>query len=109
VAKKRESDDTIKATFNAPAAGEPGHEFLSGVPAHDLTDAEYATLSPEDRVRVHDVPYRNGTLYTVKPEKAAAPKQKAADEKPPEPKAEPISPPVANNDEPPPPPLGLTE
>lgn len=61
--------EAIKARFMAPAEGEPGHEHLSGVPARNLTEADYDALSPDERLLVHNAKMTGGKpLYQVRSE-----------------------------------------
>lgn len=45
--------EAIKARFMAPAEGEPGHEFDNLLPARNILESEWETLTPEQRERAH--------------------------------------------------------
>lgn len=67
--------DPIVATYQGAASDSLGAEFITGVPAHDLTQAEYDALSPELQQQVQTTPQSNGQpLYAVA---GAAPRAQA--------------------------------
>lgn len=53
----------VKASWQGKQPDEAGHEFLDGVPARSLDDAEYDGLTAEQRAAV-----RKSGLYDVKPD-----------------------------------------
>ena len=70
--------EAIKARFLAPAVGQPGHEHLSGIPARDLTEAEFDALPQADRLRVRNAKRTGGApLYEVRAESEMHPSRSA--------------------------------
>jgi len=88
-------DDPVVATYQGQPAGTPGHEFISGIPATDLTASQYAALTTEQRLQLMNTPQSGGQpLYQMVP----APEARTAEAAAP-PATEPVPPP------PPPPPV----
>ena len=66
--------DAIRARFNGPPAGERGHEFVNGVPARSLTEAEYAALTADEQRRLVEARRRDGSpMYTLRSEREMHP------------------------------------
>lgn len=71
--------EAIKARFMAPAEGEPGHEYVNGVAARNLTESEYDALPPDERLLVHNAKMSNGKpLYQLRTETEMHPAKAAS-------------------------------
>jgi hypothetical protein len=53
----------VKAKWKGKSHGEEGYEFVTGVPARDLSDEDYKALEPEMKKAVRD-----SALYDVQTE-----------------------------------------
>jgi hypothetical protein len=62
--------EPIKARWHGVPPDDPRHEYVNGVAARDLTEAEYRALPADLKTKVRNaVQARNGRpLYTVRPD-----------------------------------------
>ena len=71
--------EAYKARLLGPAEGEPGHEYIDGVPARHITESEWEALSAEQRKRIQQQKRSNGQpLYEVRTAAEMHPAQAAS-------------------------------